>query len=153
MSNLPQRFRFEAHGAAAASGALKLVYIPGVAAPGMSVPVEVEVASAEPLEIHELVTVVTEREEISLPISAVILGDEAYGEYIASSASRKGPLAPRIISASLRSPDLHRTQAAKVGDVSAGALRGLAPKTRGRRPDFFAEPKSDGEPESEDEAE
>ena len=80
--------------------------------------------------------------------------NQAYGEYIASSASaRKGPLAPRIISTSLRPPDLHRTQAAKVGDLSAGASRGLAPKTRGRRRDFFAEPKSDGEPESEEEAE
>lgn len=151
VSSLPQRFRFEAHGPAAASGALKVVYTPGVAAAGMSMPVEVEVASAEPLEIHEIVTAVTEREEISLPISAHILADEAYGEYIATSASRKGPLAPRLVSASLRSPELHKTLSIKVGDASAGALRGLAPKTRGRRPDFFAEPKSDGEPESEDE--
>ena len=58
-------FDFAASAAAAA---------PGVAAPGMAVPVEVEVASAEALDIHELVTVVTEREEISLPISATILG-------------------------------------------------------------------------------
>ena len=243
-----------AHGAAAAAGALKLVYTPGVTAPGMSVPVEVEVASAEPLEISEVVIVITEREEISLPISATILGasrpvhmrapawqhygstrrlavlraadtahllptthhplihslthplthspthplthspthspthplthplthspthllsysptiplthnspspsltyqgDEAYGEYIAASASRKGPLAPRVISTSLRPEGLHKVRAPSVGDASAGAPRGLAPKTRGRRPDFFAEPKSDGEPESEEEPE
>lgn len=152
VSPLPQRFRFEAHGSAAASGHLKLVYTPGVAAPGVSVPVEVEVGGAEPLEIREVVTAMTEREEISLPISAKILDEEAYGEYIASSAPRRGPLAPRLVSTSLRDPGLYKIQSSRVGDASAGALMGLAPKTRGKQPDFFGEPLSDGEeaPEEDD---
>lgn len=159
VSNLPQRFRFEAHGSAAAAGIVKLIYTPGVAAAGMAVPVEVEVGSDETAEVREVVTVLTEREEISLPISASILEADAYAEYLASSKSgqRKGPAVPRLVSTSLRTPGLHKTMAARVGDQSAGALRGLAPKTRGgskpgdeeatpyKRPDFFAEPLSDGE--------
>ena len=164
VSNLPQRFRFEAHGSGAASGIVKLVYTPGVAAAGMAVPVEVEVGSDETAEVREVVTVLTEREEISLPISATILEADAYAEYLASSKSgqRKGPAVPRLVSTSLRNPGLHKTMAARVGDQSAGAMRGLAPKTRGglglddeegeatvyKRPDFFAEPLSeDEEPE------
>lgn len=163
VSNLPQRFRFEAHGPGAAAGIVKLVYAPGVAAAGMSVSVEVEVGSDETAEVREVVTVLTEREEISLPISASILEADAYAEYLASSTSgqRKGrPAVPRLVSTSLRTAGLHKTVAARVGDQSAGATRGLAPTTRGghkmvpgeddepttyTRPDFFAEPLSDGE--------
>ena len=132
------------------------MYTPGVAAAGMTVPVEVEVGSDETAEVREVVTVLTEREEISLPISAQILEAEAYTEYLASSKSGqrpKGPAVPRLVSASLRPAGLHKTMPPKVGDRDAGAPKGLAPKTRGRRPNFFAEPKSDGEEEDEPEEE
>ena len=100
----------------------------------------------------EVVTVLTEREEITLPVSAQILEADAYSEYLASSASgqRKGPAAPRLVSTSLRPAGLHRTRPVAVGDQTAGAPRNLAPKTRGKRPDFFGEPRSDGEEETEE---
>ena len=62
------------------------------------------------------------------------------------------PLAPRLVSTSLRDPGLYKIQSSRVGDASAGALMGLAPKTRGKQPDFFGEPLSDGEeaPEEDD---
>lgn len=55
VSNLPQRFVVK-HGPSA-----KVVYKPGVAAPGLTVPMEVEVYETEPHELREVVTVVTER--------------------------------------------------------------------------------------------
>lgn len=149
VSNLPQRFAIK--GPRGGTGAVSVVYTPGVAAAGLSVPIEIEVCSRVGAELHEVVTVVTEREEITLPVSATILDDEAYGFFVEASRSQqaKALKLPRIVSASPRDPALSRTVPPRVDEAALGTKRFHAPpRDLGyTRPDFFAEPPSDDDEE------
>ncbi len=138
VSNLPQRFTIKGP----AGGVVRVVYTPGVAAPGMTVPIDIEVCSSAPIELHEVVTIVTEREEISLPVSATILDADAYAE---GTGTRTAGV--RVISTEPRDPLLGKTVAPLVSDVGPGTKRFSAPSRdlNYTRPDFFAEPPSDDE--------
>jgi len=132
VSAIPQRFNVRCQ-----SAALRLVFRPGVAAPGMAVPFEVEVGCEEPAEIHEIVKVVTERESISLPVSASVLSDEAYETYLGSARVKSvpaGTAVPRLLSTSMRDPALLKSFALRPGDTDAGRLKGLAPTRIERDP-------------------
>jgi hypothetical protein len=132
VSAIPQRFNGKCH-----SPALRLVFRPGVAAPGMAVPIEVEVGCEAAAEIHEIVTVVTERESISLPVSASVLSDEAYEAYLGSARAKAvpaGAAVPRLLSTSMRDPAMLKSFALRPGDTDAGRLKGLAPTRIERDP-------------------
>ena len=131
VSNLSQRFSIKQ------SARAKVVYTPGVVAAGMSTPLEVELCEPAACELREVLTIVTEREEISLPVSATFY--DSGGPF---GVPRGGV---RLLATAPRDPELHRTVAATVADLNAGTKRFLAP-TRNleyTKPDFFAEPPSD----------
>lgn len=106
----------------------------------MSVLLEVEVCEALPSELHEVITIVTEREEISIPVSASIL-DEAHPT-LRGARPRAGV---RLLSSAARDPTLGKTVAPTVNDLGPGTKRFNAPpRNLGyTKPDFFAEPPSD----------
>lgn len=147
VSNLPQRFNIKEP--RTPNRSVSVVYTPGVAAPGMTVPIEVEVCSSTPGEIHEVVTVVTEREEISLPVDAIILDEEAYAAQCGNEAKPTLKL-PRIISNEPRDLSVSRTVARRVDEKMMATKRFTAPERDlgYTRPDFFAEPLSDDDTES-----
>ena len=68
VSHLPQRFTLKE----GASAALRAVYRPGMVAAGTSVPLELEVSSESAVEVRETLTILTEREEITLPVTASV---------------------------------------------------------------------------------
>jgi hypothetical protein len=111
----------------------------------MVVPIEVEICEVAPLELREVITIVTEREEISLPVTAhvVLASDPSLGTALA-------PKGVRMLSSVGRDPVLARTVAPSVHDTGAGTKRFVAPPRNPEytRPDFFAEPLSDGEGEA-----
>ena len=136
VSNLPQRFVVK-H-----SPSAKVVYTPGVAAPGLTVPMEVEIYQTDGgHEIHEVVTVVTEREEISIPVSATVLAAE---EHDASGAPLPAA-GVRMLATVPRDPELGKTVPLTVRDVSEGTKRFVAParEWEGTRPNFHADGDSD----------
>jgi len=160
VSNLPQRFVIKgpAKGPKGEQPAVSVVYTPGVAAPGISIPIEVEVCAQEPAELREVVTVVTEREEITLPVDATVLDDAAFAEYEAQGGfggSKPKLTLPRILGAEPRDKDLYKTVPRRIDEATLGTKRFTAPATRGggtremnyTAPDFFAEPPSDDEME------
>ena len=109
------------------------------------------------MEVHEVVTVVTEREEITLPVSASVVDDAEYDAFLRSSGPKLSARGggPVLLATSLRDPELGKTVAPTVFDVQAGVGAGTkrftAPITRGSAPDFFGEPPSDDEQEDEGE--
>ena len=120
VSNLPQRFTVQRARVAKA----RVVYTPGVAAPGISVPLEVEVAEAGPAELHEILTIVTEREELSLLVTATVLPEDAP----AASLTPHGPdSGVRMIANTIRDPALTKTLALTTRDLGAGTKRFAAP--------------------------
>jgi len=148
VSNLPQRFVIK--GPRGGSGAISVVYTPGVAAPGISIPLEVEVCSKVAADIREVVTVVTEREEIALAVDATVLDGEAYAAHLAALDGGKPKLTlPRIIGAEPRDPALYKTVPRHVDEPTLGTKRFTVPERNlgYTRPDFFAEPPSDDEME------
>ena len=151
VSNLPQRFIIK--GPAGNSGVVSVVYTPGVAAPGISIPIEVEVCSQQPCEVREVVTVVTEREEITLPVDANFLDEDAYADHLSSLAAdacKPKLTLPRIIGAAPRDPALNKTVPRRIDEKTHGTKRFTAPpRDLGyTRPDFFAEPPSDDDDEA-----
>ena len=130
VSNLPQRFVVK-HGQAA-----KVIYTPGVAAPGLTVPMEVEIYEAHAHDIHEVVTIVTEREEISIPVTALVLGAEEH-----DAAGQPHPSdGVRMLATAPRDPGLGKTVPLTVRDTGAGTKRFVAPERvwEGTRPNFHA---------------
>uniref|UniRef100_A0A7S4B3M1 Uncharacterized protein n=1 Tax=Chrysotila carterae TaxID=13221 RepID=A0A7S4B3M1_CHRCT len=122
-----------------------------VAAAGMNVAIEVEVGSPTPLELHEVLTVVTERETISLPVSATILSGDDYDAYLSSTSSSPRFLAagapvPRLISTSMRDPALLKTVRLQPGDTDAGRKAFTLPRpaaSADEQPDEKAEKNDD----------
>lgn len=148
VSNLPQRFTIKEP--RSNGRAVSVVYTPGVAAPGITVPIEVEVCSSTPGELHEVVTVVTEREEISLPVDATILDDAAFEAQQSTQANGRSVLKlPRIIGNEPRDLSLSKIVPRRVDEKSMGTKRFTAPERDlgYTRPDFFAEPLSGDEME------
>jgi len=117
---VPQRFTI--HGGAPP---LKVVCKRGVAAPGMPVPLELEVGNDTEMELEATITVLTERESISLPVSASIVSAESLD---AARAAPTDAPAPRLLSTTLRDPRLLKSYAPRPGDRDAGRLKGLAPE-------------------------
>ena len=134
VSNLSQRYSIKQNLRA------KVVHTPGVVAAGMCVLLEVEVCEALPGELHEVITIVTEREEISIPVSATIHDENSPA--VARGRQRPGV---RLLSTSARDPALSKTVAPTVYDIHAGTKRFNAPprNLEYTKPDFFAEPPSD----------
>jgi len=128
VSCLQQRFNIKG-----GSSALKVVCNSKgrVAAAGMTVHIEIEVGSETPLELHEVVTLVTERESISLPVTASILTEEAYDKYLNTNRSTPplpaGAAVPRLLSTSMRDQALLKTMRLQPGDADAGRKRVTAP--------------------------
>jgi len=139
VSNLSQRYSIKQNARA------KVIHSPGVVAAGMSVLLEVEVCEAAPSELHEVITIVTEREEISIPVSATIHG-EGHPD---AGRGRQRP-GVRLLSSAAREPSLGKTVAPTVYDVGPGTKRFNAPSRNLNytKPDFFAEPPSDDEDEA-----
>jgi len=131
VSNLQQRFQVKT------GSQCKAIYRPQPVAAGMSVTLEVEVAPTTAGELREVLTIITEREEISLPVSATILDEE-------TTARGEPPLrgGVRLLSHAPRDPELAKTVAPSVNDIDAGTKRFAAPPRNPEyvRPDFFAEP-------------
>ena len=141
VSNLPQRFVVK-HGQQA-----RVVHTQTgtLAAPGLSVPLEVELATGDFNcgELSENLTIVTEREEILLPVAAHVLT-------AAEHDSLGGPPpAPgvRLLATGARDPLLSRTVPVTVRDVHAGTKRFVAPA---RDPEAPAKLRPDFDDESED---
>ena len=144
VSNLPQRFVIK-HGHHA-----RVIYTPGVAAAGLSVPLEIEIAASDAIagELLENLTIVTEREEILLPVSATILSAAAHDEH-----GRPPPAAGvRMLATLPRDAKLGNTVPLRTGDIDAGTKRFVAPardpeRTGQRlRPDFdddFSDPEDE----------
>lgn len=139
VSNLPQRFVVKS------PPGVKIVYTPGVAAPGLTVPMEVELYETAAGSVREIVTIVTEREEISIPVSATVLAPDEH-EASNSPAPAAGV---RMLAMAPRDPELGKTVPLTVRDVGAGTKRFQAPerKWEGTRPDFNAEGSDDEEAE------
>ena len=144
VSNLPQRFVIK-HGQQA-----RVVYTPGVAAAGLSVPLEIEIAATDANvgDLAENLTIVTEREEILLPVSATILTAEQHDEH------GRPPPAPgvRMLATAPRDPKLSQTVPLMTGDFDSGTKRFTAPvrdpeRTGHKlRPDFdddFSDPEDE----------
>ena len=131
VSSLPQRFVIKS------PPGLKVVYTPGVAAPGLTVPLEIEIYEQGPCTLREVVTVVTEREEISMPVSATVLGADEHEQ----SGSPVPGAGVRMLATAPRDPQLGKTVPLSVRDAGAGTKRFIAPerKWEGTRPDFHAE--------------
>ena len=147
VSHLPQRFTLKE----GASAALRAVYRPGMVAAGTSVPLELEVSSESAVEVRETLTILTEREEITLPVTASVLEPDAYAEYVAAYGRGErrppGQAPPRLLATTARPADLEKVLAPRAGD-NLGFTKGWAkpvkaPETRGEAPDFFGEPPSD----------
>lgn len=129
VSCLPQRFMFKG-----GSHALRVIYTPTSAAPGTTTKIEIEVGAEAPIDLREVLTIVTEREAISLPVSATILSDSAYEEYLSTRRGAPplppGAAVPRLLATQMRPADLHKTVPALVGDGDGGRKRVTAPATR-----------------------
>jgi len=145
VSNLPQRFVIKQGGQQA-----RVIYTPGVAAPGLTVPIEVELSASDANagELAETLTIVTEREEILLPVSATILTAEEHEMHGAPPPAAGA----RLLATGTRDPLLARTVPVTVRDVGAGTKRFIAPPRdpdapAKLRPDF-----DDDETDEEDEA-
>jgi hypothetical protein len=129
-SNLPQRFVVK-HGPHQQS---RMVFTPGVAAPGLSVPMEVEM-SAPPGELAESLSIVTEREEIVLPVTASVISANEFdglGQPLCAVGARMIAEAPRGL-------ELGKTVPMTVNDPGPGTKRFAAPlrdPNAPRRPDF-----------------
>jgi len=132
VSNLTQRFTIKQ------KARVKLIYQPGAIAAGMALPLEVEVCEATAGDIREVLTIVTEREEISLPVAATILDTPAGSE-----PPLRGGV--RLLSTAPRDPALSKTVAPTVNDFGAGTKRFHAPPRNPEyvKPDFFGEPPDD----------
>lgn len=132
VSNLPQRFVVK-HGQQA-----KIVCAPGVVAAGLSRELEVEIhatdAQAGPL--NETLTLVTEREEVLLPVSAHVLTAAEHDEH-GRPPKAKGV---RILASAPRDPRLGQTVPLTTRDVGAGTKRFSAPPRDPDAPpfDFYA---------------
>ena len=129
-SNLPQRFVVK-HGPQQQS---RMIFTPGVAAPGLSVPMEVEV-SAPPGKLAESLSIVTEREEIVLPVTASVISADKYdglGHPLCA-------VGARMIAEEPREPDLGKTVPVTVSDPGPGTKRFAVPlrdPNAPHRPDF-----------------
>ena len=129
VSNLSQRFSIKQNPRA------RLVFAPGAVAAGMALPLELEICEMAPSELREVLTIVTEREEISLSVSATVV-DVADG---VEPAVQGGV---RMLAAAPRDPALLKTIAPTVNDVDGGTKRFAAPPRDPAyvKPDFFGEP-------------
>jgi len=123
VSNLPQRFVIK-HGEGSLRMA-KVVCATGVVAAGLSRELEVELAvpAAHTGPLDEKVSIVTEREEILLPVSALVLAPDEHD------AKGRPPRAPvvRMLATSPRNPYLGQTVPLTTRDVDAGTKRFHAP--------------------------
>ena len=101
----------------------------------MALPLEVEICEMAPSELREVLTIVTEREEISLSVSATVV-DVAGGV----EPALKGGV--RMLAAAPRDPALLKTIAPTVNDIDGGTKRFAAPPRDPSyvKPDFFGEP-------------
>ena len=114
----------------------------------MSVEVEVELCEESACEVSEMATILTEREEIALPVTASVVAAEDPSAPMTTLGGR--PRHVRLLATAPRDPALGRTLPRTTRDVDAGTKRFEPPARQPEyvRPDFFAEPLSDGEEEA-----
>ena len=90
----------------------------------MTAAIEIEIGASYPMEVDELVTFVTERERITLPVTASILapdehdGSQALRRRQREEASTTGAPTPRLLSTTLRDPELLKTVRLQPGQAA-----------------------------------